>query len=198
MSTLQELRMANLCVSGRIKSFDAQRGFGFIIGDDTKEEVFVHKSAIAMDRPLNAGDAVEFNIVTDWKGASAENVWKLETRNWYREGQRKQYLAKDVSGKVKSFDAQRGFGFIVRDDTREDVFVHKSAIVVKSKIEISRPLKAGDQVVFNVVSGQKGPEASYVTQKLETTENRGQRKHYLAKDVSGKVKYFALLSHLLA
>ena len=75
-------------------------------------------------------------------------------------GQRKHYLAKDVSGRVKRFDAERGFGFIVRDDTNEDLFVHKSAF------EMSGPLNAGDQVEFNVVKGRKGPKASNVRSKL--------------------------------
>ena len=58
----------------------------------------MHKSAIAMDNPLNAGDKVEFNVVTSRKGQKAENVTKkLGTRA----DPRKQFLEKVVSGKVR-------------------------------------------------------------------------------------------------
>ena len=93
------------------------------------------------------------------KGPKASFVTqKLE--NTEHRGQRPHYLAKDVSGRIKSFDAERGFGFIIRDDTNESVFVHKSVIAM------SRPLNTGDQVEFNVVVGQKGPKVSYVTPSL--------------------------------
>ncbi|MBC7320668.1 MAG: cold-shock protein [bacterium] len=63
-----------------------------------------------------------------------------------------------VTGKVKWFNAQKGYGFITRDDGG-DVFVHYSAI----KGQGYRTLEEGQKVEFDVVQGEKGPQAANVT-----------------------------------
>ena len=61
------------------------------------------------------------------------------------------------SGKVKWFNAQKGFGFIEREGAK-DVFVHFSAI----KSEGYKTLNEGQAVTFEVEEGQKGPQAKDV------------------------------------
>ena len=63
-----------------------------------------------------------------------------------------------ATGKVKWFDEKRGFGFI-QQDGGQDIFVHFSAI----QGEGFKTLAEGDPVTFEVVDGQKGPQASKVT-----------------------------------
>ena len=60
-------------------------------------------------------------------------------------------------GKVKWFNNAKGYGFIGRDDG-PDVFVHYSAI----QLDGYKTLKEGDDVEFDVVEGQKGPQADAV------------------------------------
>jgi len=62
-----------------------------------------------------------------------------------------------VQGRVKWFNNSKGYGFIDRDDGG-DVFVHYSAI----KDDGFRSLQEGDLVEFEIVEGQKGPQAAEV------------------------------------
>ena len=63
-----------------------------------------------------------------------------------------------VSGQVKWFNNAKGYGFIGRDGGA-DVFVHYSAIVGDGY----RTLQQGDAVEFEIVEGQKGPQAANVS-----------------------------------
>lgn len=61
-------------------------------------------------------------------------------------------------GKVKWFDEKKGYGFIERDGGA-DVFVHFSAIGGGG----FKTLKEGQEVEFDVVDGEKGPQAQNVS-----------------------------------
>jgi CspA family cold shock protein len=63
------------------------------------------------------------------------------------------------TGKVKWFNAEKGFGFITPDDGSKDVFVHFSAIQGGGY----RSLPEGAAVEFEVGQGAKGPQAMNVT-----------------------------------
>ena len=60
-------------------------------------------------------------------------------------------------GRVKWFDAQKGYGFIERKGDL-DVFVHYSAI----QMEGYKTLDDGEEVEFDVVDGERGPQAANV------------------------------------
>ena len=66
-------------------------------------------------------------------------------------------MAERQNGTVKWFNASKGFGFITREG-QDDVFVHYSSI----RGEGYRTLDEGQQVEFEVVQGDKGPQASDV------------------------------------
>ncbi len=63
-----------------------------------------------------------------------------------------------MNGTVKWFNAKKGFGFI-SDETGTDVFVHYSAL----NMDGFKVLEEGDKVSFDVVTGEKGPQAANVT-----------------------------------
>ena len=63
-----------------------------------------------------------------------------------------------ITGTVKWFNDATGFGFISREGG-PDVFVHYSAIEMAG----FKSLQEGDRVEFEIVQGQKGPQAASVT-----------------------------------
>ncbi len=63
-----------------------------------------------------------------------------------------------IRGKVKWFNNAKGYGFIGREDG-PDVFVHYSGITAEGY----KTLQEGDDVEFEIVEGQKGPQAANVT-----------------------------------
>ncbi|QQK75464.1 cold shock domain-containing protein [Salicibibacter cibarius] len=62
-----------------------------------------------------------------------------------------------MTGKVKWFNAEKGFGFIEREEG-DDVFVHFSAI----QAEGFKTLEDGQDVEFEIVEGDRGPQAANV------------------------------------
>ena len=64
------------------------------------------------------------------------------------------------NGKVKWFSNQKGYGFIQKDDG-SDIFVHFSAI----QAEGFKTLAQGQEVIFEVSEGPKGPQAANVNTK---------------------------------
>ena len=62
-----------------------------------------------------------------------------------------------MTGKVKWFNAEKGFGFI-EVEGQDDVFVHFSAI----QGEGFKTLEEGQEVTFEIVEGNRGPQAANV------------------------------------
>jgi len=64
-----------------------------------------------------------------------------------------------ITGTVKWFNDNKGFGFISPEDGSKDVFVHYSSIQSSG----FKSLSEGQKVQFEVTQGQKGPAAQNVT-----------------------------------
>ena len=67
-------------------------------------------------------------------------------------------MSNKMTGLVKWFNPEKGFGFITPKDGSKDVFVHFSAI----QNDNYRTLFEGQKVTFSIESGAKGPAAANV------------------------------------
>ncbi len=70
-----------------------------------------------------------------------------------------------LRGRVKWFDARKGYGFIAREG-QEDVFVHFSSI----EMDGYKTLDDGEEVEFDIVTTDRGPQAARVCRAAVTPE----------------------------
>jgi len=85
-----------------------------------------------------------------------------------------------IKGTVKWFNSRKGFGFIVSEEGK-DIFVHYSAL--SGENDQYKTLYENDKVEFEIVEGQKGPQASNVVviekaPRQQNPYNRGGRRNY--------------------
>jgi CspA family cold shock protein len=76
------------------------------------------------------------------------------------------------SGTIKWFSNAKGFGFIVNDNSAQDIFVHYSSIVSDGY----KTLKSGQVVNYEVKQGDKGLHAEKVVPVFEEKKLRNKKK----------------------
>jgi CspA family cold shock protein len=66
-------------VKGKVKWFNNQKGYGFIVSEEGSSDIFVHYSTIQGDgyKTLVPGQDVEFELIKGDKGEQAQNVSKV-------------------------------------------------------------------------------------------------------------------------
>ncbi len=69
-------------------------------------------------------------------------------------------------GKVKWFSNVKGYGFLEKEGGSQDIFVHYSSI----QSEGYKKLEEGEEVSFEIIQGEKGPQATNVVRNKKTKE----------------------------
>jgi CspA family cold shock protein len=139
---------ATLGLLGTVKWYEPAKGYGFASPDGGGAEVFVHSSAIVTGGVVTAGQRIAFLIGEGERGPQAEHVVPLG-------GGVAEPAADDgADGTVSWYDEGKGFGFIRPDDGGQDVFVQ-----VRALAEGLTWLTEGDRVRYEVLQGEKGPQA---------------------------------------
>ena len=75
-----------------------------------------------------------------------------------------------VSGTVKWYNTRKGYGFIISEDGT-DIFVHYTALAGRDEEYVT--LSENDKVEFDIVQGQKGPQANNVVVTEKAPFGRG-------------------------
>ena len=133
-------------VTGRVKWFDATRGFGFLVSDDLDGDVLLHFSVLREHgrRSVPEGAIIECIPVRLERGLQAKRILSIDlsaalpqqTRSSIPAAERADRRAlADAAGEfepveVKWFNRVRGYGFVKRPDELggEDVFVHMETV----------------------------------------------------------------------
>jgi len=143
--------------TGKVKFFNTQKGFGFIQRDEGGEDVFVHISQVerAGLEGLAEGQELAFNLVDRGGKVSAADlqvVGDVIPVQQKAAGPQRQLTGEKATGTVKFFNTMKGFGFITRDDGKEDAFVHISA-VERSGLQ---GINEGDRFEFDLEVDRRG------------------------------------------
>lgn len=146
---------------GKVKFFNTEKGFGFIQRDEGGEDVFVHISQVerAGLEGLAEGQELQFNLVDRGGKVSAADIQvvgdviAVEKRET---APQRELTGEKATGTVKFFNSMKGFGFITRDDGKEDAFVHISAVERSGLTAINE----GDKFEFDLEVDRRGKHSA--------------------------------------
>ena len=158
-------------VDAVVKWFKSDKGFGFVELANGAGDAFLHIGALqsAGYETVPPGTKLKVSVGNGMKGAQVTRVFEVDTtgaaerapQRSFGDSPRPQRRAPDpstavsVSGNVKWFDDNKGFGFVQSNDGGKDVFVHIS-ILGPSGVH---HLTEGQAVNMRVVDTPKGREA---------------------------------------
>jgi CspA family cold shock protein len=157
-------------ITGRVKWFDATRGFGFLVSEEIEGDVLLHFSVLREHgrRSVPEGAIIECVPVKLDRGLQAKKVISIDTSSALPQQPRSSIPAADRADRkalaenagafepveVKWFNRVRGYGFVKRPDESggEDVFVHMETVRTSHLPE----LQPGQMLEARIAPSSKG------------------------------------------
>ena len=157
-------------IVGRVKWFDATRGFGFLVSEQVEGDVLLHFSVLREHgrRSVPEGATIECVPVRLDRGLQAKKVISIDTSTALPQPVRSSIPATERSDRkalaesagefepveVKWFNRVRGYGFVKRPDELggEDVFVHMETVRISHLPE----LQPGQHLEARIAPSGKG------------------------------------------
>ena len=163
MAALQNI-LRDDAVKARVKWFNVPKGFGFVVPEDENYDAFLHVTTLkraGVDR-LGEGACLLCVIERTSKGAYVTEVLSIldpgESQQRVEQPSLAEALDDDcfhLTGTVKWYKPDKGFGFVLADDGQRDVFLHRNCL---ARCGLST-IEAGVAVEMNVRATAKGREA---------------------------------------
>ncbi len=148
-----------------MKWFDPVKGFGFAAPQDGTADAFLHISVLSRAGLHEIGEGAELlcRVVPGAKGPQVADVLEVLSTGTPAEIRSARPAAasgpeEELTGTVKWFKPEQGFGFVTADDGAKDVFVHKSVL---RRCNLTG-LDSGQRVLLRARAAPKGREASWV------------------------------------
>ena len=170
-SDAPEVQQETVRVGGRVKWFNAVKGYGFVTTESGSDDVFLHHSALrnAGFDGIEQGATVECEAVRGPKGLQALRVLSVDMstaepdRNKSPGAEDDGHPVVEAEGEffdatAKWFNAEKGYGFVTRGEGTPDVFVHVKAL---RRVGID-DLVPGQPLRVRVGNGPKGPQVAEI------------------------------------
>jgi CspA family cold shock protein len=152
-----------------VKWYSPEKGFGFVSLDDSSGDAFLHASLLEQSvrdpAALKAGVVLRVRVGNGLKGPQVTEILDVDesaaaisrTPSPVRQAEPLQHDsgATRMTGTVKWYSVERGFGFVAVDDGRNEVFVHATTL---QRSRLTR-LSEGQRVALQVKKGRRGLEA---------------------------------------
>ena len=132
-----------IVVSGRVKWYDAVKGYGFVVPDTGGSDVMVHASCVRAFGKMALTEGAEIALVATrgTRGLQAVRIQDVEEPDiaamapgFAEDARPTEFLGEEVEvgplqpARVKWFDKQKGFGFVNVFGNSEDIFVHMETV----------------------------------------------------------------------
>ncbi len=154
-------------ISGRVKWFDAVRGYGFVVPDDGGSDILLHYNLLAPHgrKTLPEGALVTAEVCEGQRGRAARAIVTIDMATIPQQPERQERSANRLNPtdflasasdyvpvQVRWFNRSKGYGFLMGDDGVTEIFIHMET-VRRGGFDSLEP---GQQICARVSQGPRG------------------------------------------